>query len=57
MRLFEETGTALPLELISSTTLTNGVLHLVYGPVGAGPRGNYKDASKAMSEATQKSVA
>lgn len=51
MRLFEETGTALPLELLSSRTLTNGVLYLVYGPVGSGPDGNYRQASKAMAEA------
>ena len=51
-RLFEETGTALPLELLSSRALSNGVLYLVYGPVGSGPTGNYRDASKAMAEAT-----
>ena len=53
-RLFEETGTALPLELLSSRVLTNGVLYLVYGPVGSGPDGNYRRASKAMAEATKK---
>ena len=53
-RLFEETGTALPLELISSGRSHNGVLHLVYGPVGSGPDGNYRHASKAMAEATKK---
>jgi hypothetical protein len=41
-----------PLELLSSRALSNGVLYLVYGPVGSGPTGNYRDTSKAMAEAT-----
>jgi dihydrofolate reductase len=50
-RLFEETGTVLSLALISSSALSNGVLHLVYGPVAIAPEGNYRDASKAMAGA------
>ena len=50
-RLFDSSGAALPLALISSAALANGVLHLVYGPVEAAPEGTYRDASKAMAEA------
>jgi dihydrofolate reductase len=51
MRLFDETGTTLPLALISSTPFATGVLHLVYGPVETTPDGSYRDASRAMSAA------
>ena len=51
MRLFENGGSALPLALISSTALSNGVLHLIYGPVETTPKGTYRAASKAMAEA------
>ena len=51
MRLFDESGTSLPLSLVSSAALSNGVLHLVYGPVEAAPDGTYRDASRAMAEA------
>ncbi len=52
MRLFDEQhGAVLPLALISSTALGNGVVHLVYGPVESAPSGTYHDASKAMAEA------
>jgi dihydrofolate reductase len=51
-RLFEQAGAALPLTLISSAALSNGVLHLVYGPVAAAPAGTYRDASKAMANAS-----
>lgn len=52
MRLFDQHGTTLPLRLISSATFTNGVLHLVYGPVESGPDGTYRDASRAMADAS-----
>jgi dihydrofolate reductase len=52
VRLFDESGTTLPLSLISSAALSNGVLHLVYGPVETAPDGTYRDASKAMAEAS-----
>ena len=51
MRLFDDGGATLPLTLISSAALSNGVLHLVYGPVDTAPDGTYRDASKAMAEA------
>jgi dihydrofolate reductase len=51
MRLFDDRGTTLPLALSSSAALTNGVLHLVYGPVETAPDGGYRDASKAMADA------
>jgi dihydrofolate reductase len=55
MRLFENAGSALPLALLSSTALSNGVLHLVYGPVETAPKGTYRAASKAMAEASSQS--
>jgi dihydrofolate reductase len=51
MRLFDDGGAPLPLALISSAALSNGVLHLVYGPVETAPDGTYRDASKAMADA------
>ena len=50
-RLFERTGTPMPLALVSATALGSGVLHLVYGPVDTAPDGTYRDASAAMAEA------
>jgi dihydrofolate reductase len=50
MRLFGESGTTLPLSLVSSAALRNGVLHLVYGAVEIAPDGTYRDAAKAMAE-------
>jgi len=32
LRLFDESDTSIPLRLISSTTFSTGVVHLVYGP-------------------------
>jgi dihydrofolate reductase len=55
MRLFENGGVTLPLALISSTAFSNGVLHLVYGPVETAPKGTYRAASKAMAEASSPS--
>jgi dihydrofolate reductase len=51
-RLFDGSGTPLPLTLVSSAALGNGVLHLVYSPVEAAPDGTYRDASKAMADAS-----
>jgi dihydrofolate reductase len=51
-RLFDEQhGTSLPLRLLDSTALSNGVVHLVYGPVESAPGGTYRAASKAMVDA------
>jgi hypothetical protein len=55
MRLFENGEVTLPLALISSTTFSNGVLHLVYGPVETAPKGTYRAASKAMEKASSPS--
>jgi len=41
MRLFDE-GTPLPLDLISSTTFTTGVIHAVYGPAERQRSGGYQ---------------
>lgn len=54
-RLFEQSGAALPLALVDSTALSNGVLHLVYRPVETAPDGSYRDASKAMAESSDQS--
>lgn len=43
MRLFDD-GDPIPLRLVSSTTFTTGVLHLVYAPAEATPTGTYEDA-------------
>jgi dihydrofolate reductase len=51
MRLFDDSGSTLPLALIESHALSNGVVHLVYGPVETAPGGTYRDASAAMAEA------
>jgi dihydrofolate reductase len=55
MRLFDERGATLPLTLVSSAAFSNGVLHLVYGPAETAPDGTYRDASKAMAEASNHS--
>jgi dihydrofolate reductase len=54
-RLFEEGGAALPLALVNSTALSNGVLHLVYSPVDTAPAGTYREAAKAMKESSDQS--
>lgn len=51
MRLFADAGAPLPLALISSDALSNGVLHLIYAPAGTRPTGTYRKASDAMAEA------
>jgi dihydrofolate reductase len=50
MRLFDE-GPSVPLRLIGSTTFSNGVLHVVYGPVESSPKGSYKEAVKSVAKA------
>lgn len=50
MRLFDENGSSIPLRLISSTNFSNGVLHVIYGPVAVGPKGTYQDAVQAMAK-------
>lgn len=56
MRLFADSGTPLPLALISSRPLSNGVLYLVYGAVDALPKGTYRDASSAMANSRGEAV-
>jgi dihydrofolate reductase len=56
MRLFEESGTRLPLRLIIATALRSGVVHLVYGPVENAPAGTYRDAARAMADADRSPV-
>jgi dihydrofolate reductase len=47
MRLFDE-GAPLPLELISSTTFTTGVIHAVYGPAEQQRSGGYLEAKQHL---------
>jgi hypothetical protein len=55
-RLSDDSGTTLALRLVDATALSNGVHHLVYGPVEANPLGTYRDASAAMARATASEV-
>lgn len=48
MRLFDEAGTPLPLQLLSSTTFKTGVLDLVYTREPTAPTGTYEDAKAAL---------
>ena len=52
-RLFDDSDATLSLSLLSSATLSNGVLHLVYGPAETAPRGTNREASEAMAESRQ----
>ncbi|MEU9305123.1 dihydrofolate reductase family protein [Streptomyces sp. NPDC048269] len=49
MRLFEEDGAAIPLELISSETFRTGVLNLHYAPAEPPGRATYVDAKTHLS--------
>lgn len=57
MRLFDERDVPLQLSLLGSVALSNGVLHLTYGPVEVERSGSYRNASRAMAEATTASEA
>ena len=46
-----DAGEAIPLKLLSSTTFSTGVLHLVYGPDEAPPEGGYEEAKATLSQA------
>ncbi len=48
-RLFERGGGRLPMTLVHSATLDNGVIHVVYAPKGVAPSSSYRQASKAMA--------
>jgi dihydrofolate reductase len=52
MRLFDESGTTLPLALLRCETFETGVLHQVFGPDDAPPDGGYEQAIEAVAEAT-----
>ncbi len=51
MRLFDDSGTTLPLELLRSETFETGVLSLVYGPDDSPPEGGYEEAIQAVAQA------
>jgi dihydrofolate reductase len=48
-----ETGTAIPLELLSSQMFSTGVLHLVYGPDDAPPEGGSEEANATLPHAQE----
>ncbi|MEV7418412.1 dihydrofolate reductase family protein [Streptomyces sp. NPDC089919] len=50
MRLFEETGTAVPLELRSAETFPSGVLNLFYAPAAAPAAAGYEEARTHLSQ-------
>ena len=50
MQLFES-GTTIPLKLLSSETFSTGVLYLVYGPDTAPPEGGYEEAKATLPQA------
>lgn len=50
MRLFEDMGTPLPLELVSSETFTTGVVHLVYRRDEGAPTGDYAKARASLPQ-------
>jgi dihydrofolate reductase len=52
LRLFDESGTTLPLRLLRSETFETGVLSLVYGPDDSPPDGGYEEAIEAVDRAT-----
>ncbi|WP_131742145.1 dihydrofolate reductase family protein [Actinomadura roseirufa] len=49
-RLFEDDRTPLPLKLLSSTTFTTGVVHLVYTLDDNAPTGTYDDAKAHLPQ-------
>ncbi|MFD2078221.1 Dihydrofolate reductase [Actinopolymorpha cephalotaxi] len=49
-RLFEDADTPLPLRLLSSTTFSTGVLHLVYTNDDSAPEGTYEDAKTQLPQ-------
>ena len=52
MRLFNESGTTLPLKLLRSEIFETGVLYLLYGPDDSPPEGGYEEAIQAVAQAT-----
>jgi dihydrofolate reductase len=50
MRLFDEGESPIPLNLVSSTAFTTGVLHLVYAPAESTPTGGYEEAKAHLPQ-------
>jgi dihydrofolate reductase len=50
-RLFDDGQSPIPLRLVSSTTFTTGVLHLIYAPAESTPTGTYDDAKTHLPQA------
>jgi dihydrofolate reductase len=48
LKLFEDGGPALPLELISAQPFATGVVYLVYGPDPNPPEGSYDEAKQNL---------
>ncbi|MBI0298221.1 dihydrofolate reductase [Streptomyces sp. PRKS01-29] len=53
MRLFDEGETTIPLKLLSSTTFSTGVLHLVYALAESTPDATYEDAKTHLPQDDQ----
>ncbi|MGH2752890.1 MAG: dihydrofolate reductase family protein [Actinomycetota bacterium] len=51
MRLFDDGGSPIPLQLISSETFETGVLNLVYGLDESAPDASYEDAKAHLPQA------
>lgn len=56
-RLFDEGSSALPLTLLNCTTLTNGVVYLVYGTPNDRVQGGYREAVEAMARSAEEARA
>lgn len=50
MKLFDEGGSPIPLEVIKSETFKTGVLNLVYAPAEVAPEGTYEDAKAHIAK-------
>jgi dihydrofolate reductase len=50
MRLFDDGGSQVPLQLVSSQAFATGVVHLVYGPEESARSGTYEDAKAHLPQ-------
>ena len=50
MRLLDDMGSAIPLQLIRSETFETGVMNLVYGPEETAREGGYDEAKKMLPD-------
>ena len=50
MRLFDDSESPIPLQLVSSQAFTTGVLYLIYAPDESAPTGTYEDAKAHLPQ-------